>query len=160
MDDLHAAVYDLVKRFVERQRLPYEVIKKYRPHLVGIIRPRPSKEYLIATFKGYWGDNNEWKYRLHGGGCHLTHTITEEVIGWDSPDLRRFDPYWFTDWLSWILKQDTDFPCPSVVLATVSEQGDDFRKRVFEILAKLHQLGKLGDYPDRTNRYELLIEVK
>jgi hypothetical protein len=158
MDDLHAAVYDLVQRFVERQRLPYEVIKKYRPHWLDRTQPRPGKEYASITQWGYWGDDKEWKYFLHGVGCLLTQVITQEVIDWDCPNLYCFDQYSFARWLHWFLSQNPSDQSVFTLLPKMDEQGDDFRNRIIEILAKLHQLGKLRDYPGHAKRYELLIE--
>jgi hypothetical protein len=109
MDTLSAAIYHLIERFVQRQQLPLEVIQKFRPHWIDSTKARPSKEYASATQLGYWGQDNEWAYFLHGRGCQLTHTITGEIVEWDAPDPYRFDPYWFARWLAWFLKQNRHY---------------------------------------------------
>jgi hypothetical protein len=62
MNTTESGVYSLVKRFVQRQSLAFDVLKAFRPYLVGSADRRPSKEYMKATFKGYWGTDNEWQY--------------------------------------------------------------------------------------------------
>src|SRR5690242_15998807 len=95
MNSLQTATHHLIEKFVERQKLPYEVIKKFRPYWVGLSDRRSNKEYISATGHGHWGQDNEWDYYLHGVGCKLTHKITGEVINWDASNLKHFDPYWF-----------------------------------------------------------------
>jgi hypothetical protein len=112
VDALLDAVYLLVERFVQRQQLPLEVIREFRPYWVDSTKHRPSKKYASATGTGYWGENNEWRYYLHGVGCRLIHTITGEPVDWDASDPYRFDPYWFVEWLSWFLRQNVFFRQP------------------------------------------------
>jgi hypothetical protein len=157
MDALQSAVFHFVERFVERQQLPYQVIRKYRPHLVGLSDRRPSKEYLSSTWRGRWGQENEWDYYLHGGGCRLTHTISGEQIEWDASNLRHFDPYWFVNWLEWFLRQDVTDQDAQIILMAVNEKDDQFRTRIFDILQQIYQAGKLYYYPDRTSKYELIV---
>lgn len=94
VDTLSSAVYLLLERFIQRQQLAFDVIQKFRPHLIDPTKRRPTKEYASATQWGYWGQDNEWNYFLHGVGCRLIHAITGEPIDWDVSDLDRFDPYW------------------------------------------------------------------
>lgn len=158
LDALQAAVYRLVQRYVQRQRLPFEVIQKYRPRWVDSTQRRPSKEYASATGWGHWGQDNEWEYVLHGIGCRLTHTITGECIDWDAPNLYRFDPNWFVgQWLAWFLQKNAEDEAASIILTALPEQGDAFRKKIFDVLEQLHQSGKLRLYPDSTNKYELIV---
>src|SRR5258706_3147711 len=158
MDALQAAVFHLIERFVQRQQIPFEVIQKFRAHLVDSTKLRStSKEYISATGRGYWGQANEWQYSLHGGGCRLTHTITGEVIDWDAPDLNRFDPYWFVGWLQWYLSQNTNDQDARIILMAINAQDGQFRNRIFDILEQIHQVGKLYYYPDSTNKYALIV---
>ena len=55
---------------------------------------------------GVWrdGDQNEWRYFLHGGGCLLTNRITKEPIDWDCPNRLAFDSGFFCRHLAWQLK--------------------------------------------------------
>ncbi len=159
MDALQAAIYRLIELYVQRQRLPFEVIRRFRPHLIDSSQPRSrSKEYLSATQIGHWGEGGEWRYFLHGGGCRLTHTVTGEVIDWDAPDLNRFDPYWFVGWLTWFLKENAGDEGASITLKLVEVKEEEaFREKIFDVLEQLCQSGKLRSYPDRTNKYELIV---
>ena len=125
--------------------------------IVPQMSTEPSKEYISATGRGYWGQANEWQYSLHGGGCRLTHTITGEVIDWDAPDLNRFDPYWFVGWLQWYLSQNTNDQDARIILMAINAQDGQFRNRIFDILEQIHQVGKLYYYPDSTNKYALIV---
>jgi hypothetical protein len=140
MNDEQTEVYCLVAEFARRQELVHDVLRQHRPHLVptpGERPPRPSKEQATATQRGRWG---EWQYRIHGGGCSLVHQATGEPIQWDSPELRRFDPSLFMDWLTW--------------RAAKGSCSIDLRE-VPRILAELARLGVLIHDPDRTNAYEV-----
>lgn len=140
MNDEQSKVYSLVRDFVRRQELAHAVLRQYRPHLVpapGEKPQRPSKEEATATQRGRWG---EWHYRIHGGGCSLVHEATREPIQWDSPDLRRFDPHWLIDWLTW--------------RAGTTSGGFEVTE-VPRVLAELATLGLLIVHPDRTNCYEV-----
>src|SRR5260221_12361691 len=96
MDALQAAVFHLIERFVQRQQLPFEVIQKFRAHLVDSTKLRSTtKEYISATERGYWGKANEWQYSQLGGGCRLTLRFTGRVMNWDAPVLNRLVHYGF-----------------------------------------------------------------
>ena len=158
MNALQSAVYSLVKLFVERQKIALAITKELRPHFfatTGEELRRPSKEYLRATYKGYWGKDHEWEYFFHGEGCRLIHTITQESIDWDSPDVQRFDPYWFAYWVEWWLRQNDD-AVAQIIMSELNNQNDGLRNLLFGVLKQLHQLEMLRFYPDRTNMYELI----
>ncbi len=157
MNALQMAVYGLVEQFVQRQSIPFEVIRKYRPHLVDSSKRRSTdRAYLSSTASGFWGEANEWEYRLHGGGCHVIQVETREVIGWDAPNLRRFDPYWLVDWIRWYMKQFPQSQPTLTLLPLVDTSEEDCRHRIFAILDELHRLHKLHYHPDSTNKYELV----
>ncbi|MEP7285623.1 MAG: hypothetical protein ABI947_07645 [Chloroflexota bacterium] len=157
MDTLQASVDHLIRRFVQRQQLPLEVIRQFRPHMVDSTKRRPSKEYASATGSGHWGDDNEWEYLLHGGGCRLIHTVTGEVIDWNAPNPYRFDSDSFVWWLTWFLAQNTEDESTSIILGQVNDQGDAFRNKIFAILEQLYQAGTLRRHsPDYPNNYELM----
>ncbi len=153
------AVYSLVKEFVQRQSLVYDALKDIRPDFVGVTdeeRRRPSKDYIRATQKGNWGKNKEWTYYIHGGGCALTHAITGEPIEWDAPDLHRFDPYWFVNWVKWRVRQNAAAEIVGAISSRIEDQDEEFRKFIFDILGQLSRLGLLRYHPERTNMYELV----
>jgi hypothetical protein len=160
MDAIQTAIYTLLEKFVERQKIPYEVIKKYRAFFVDPSQRRShDKEYWRSTALGFWGDANEWKYFLHGAGCHVTHIETGEVIGWDAATLTRFDPYWLADWIHWYAAYHPDDPLSLVVAPLIANDHSDTAKNLFPILDQLHQLGKLSYDPTPTNKYELIREA-
>ncbi len=159
MNSLQVAVYDLIEKYVQRQIVPFEVIREYRSHLVdSSTRRSTNKAYLKATQMGFWGESNEWEYMLHGGGCHVTNVATREVIGWDASNLRRFDPYWLVDWVHWYVNQNSLSKAALLLAPLVVKSDEDCRRSIFEILDQLHTLGKLHKYPDGTNKYELVSE--
>jgi hypothetical protein len=127
---------------------------------IGLIQPNIAP----VTGTGYWGENNEWRYYLHGVGCRLIHTITDEIVDWDASDPYRFDPYWFVEWLSWFLKQNVFFRQPTeekailTISSMIDEQNKDgFRKKILAVLEQLHQQGRLLCPPDYTNKYKLIV---
>jgi hypothetical protein len=159
MTPLQAVLYSLITLFVERQRVPFEVIQKYRAYLVDPAERRShDKAYLSATHMGFWGEANEWEYRLHGGGCHVRQLMTGEVIGWNAPNLQRFDPYWLVDWVRWYVQQHGQDNAVLLLVPLVGQSEEACRQSLFEMLEQLHKIGKLTFYPDSTNKYELVTE--
>ena len=100
------SMYRLVTLFVSRQSLVFQAIKKLRPQILvstqaldkqQIELPRGSRFDTPQT--GYWGADEEWRYYLHGLGCRIVNTTTQEPIEWNAPELQSFDKYWFINWL-------------------------------------------------------------
>ena len=166
LDAIEQSVYSLVKKFVERQSLVLAVINDIRPDLLNgypgeEIRPRPSKEYIRATTTGYWGKDHEWEYYFHGIGCRLTHKTTKECIEWNATNIKNFDPYWFCNWVQWLLGQSVEDESEKEMIDTLesrikSKDIEDTRKIVFELLNQLRDKGWLIYDPSRTDMYALL----
>jgi len=73
-----------------------------------------KRNFKLFPQKGIWTDDNGqvWEYYMHGGGCCLIHTITGEIIDWDCPDTKSFDPFKFSYHLLWQLEnQKEKYPC-------------------------------------------------
>ena len=158
LNDIQVAVHSLVSRFVQRQNLALAALSEIRPDLLD--RPgekpvRPTKEYMKSTQSGYWGDDNEWRYFIHGRGCRLVHTKTKEPIEWDGPDVQRFDPDWFVNWLDWLRTQRDKSEAIRLIEARCQEDHESVQILIFNVLDQLQQAGVLRLHPDRTNRYEL-----
>jgi hypothetical protein len=150
-------VYSLVTRFVQRQKLALAALSEIRPDLLGGPgKPvRPSKEDIKSTQSGYWGRDKEWRYFLHGRGCRLVHTVTGEPIEWDAPDVQRFDPHWFVNWLNWLRAQKDTSEAIRMIETEGKERNMDVQILILNVLDELGQAGVLRLHPDRTNRYEL-----
>jgi hypothetical protein len=105
---------ELVKIFVERQQLVLAALLELRPGWPIMYRFNQftnEEEQVKAVMQtlsnppsGLWGDENQWQYGTHGGGCLLVHTITGEPLEWDAPEVDVFDRYWFGDWVRWYAK--------------------------------------------------------
>jgi len=159
MNSIQLAVHSLVSSFVQRQKLVLAALSEIRPDLLDMVgekRVRPTKEYIKLTQSGYWGEDKEWRYFIHGRGCRLIHTVTKEPIEWDAPDVQRFDPYWFVNWVNWLLTQGDENKIIPIIKSRIEEQTDGLRNLIFDLLEQLQQLGALRYYPDRTNMYELV----
>ncbi|MHB8629078.1 MAG: DUF6896 domain-containing protein [Aggregatilineales bacterium] len=155
------AVYTLVKKFVERQRIVFGAIVELRPDRAaawGMIPVDQLPEHLRVRdkysiiFRGDWGDNKEWHYFLHGGGCRLIHSTTGEPIEWDAPNVQRFDRHWFANWVKWTLTQRNEEPA----IVTIKSQeiaSDRLESFLLTILDQLQILGMLiageGNYSNK-----------
>src|SRR5260221_11415033 len=103
MNTVQSDIYSLIRKFVERQKLALSIIEDLHPDFLlrddllkdGLIDELldATKTYSHVPQKGYWGENNEWEYFFHGGGCRLIHSMTREPIDWDPPEILRFDKY-------------------------------------------------------------------
>lgn len=154
LNPTQSAILELIKRFVERQRLVYDALKDLQPDKILRMEKQGSPK-LWAKLRikhaydpaiGLWGDNDEWHYRLHGIGCHLTHTITGEIIGWDVGNRNHFDWHWFTDWLAWLLQSDTDDDIVTSIRPKFEYGGKyntELYKQIEPILLELAEVGVL-----------------
>lgn len=112
-EEIEQSMYELICRFTSRQNLVFQVLKELRPRIListGAITGENLEKSLRFNIpqSGYWGTNQEWKYFIHGLGCKLVHTTTEEPIEWNAPDVKAFDKYWFVNWIKWYLKQPSE----------------------------------------------------
>ena len=164
MDELQSAIYRLLKRFVSRQVLNLRAVEEMRPQfMVMARRDAPTEELLRAMQdqpdspeRGYTGDNNQWSYVFHGLGCRLTHTITQEVIDWDAPDVNAFDAWFFLKWLEWLLKYEADSEDAVIVQKAFDSHGGEFWDFVRERIQHLEEAGLIMQSEQYRNKYTLL----
>lgn len=157
----------LLQRYVERQAIVLAAMRQFRPHLFmrsysGEWTSEIIDQYTRAREQaahtppsGYWGDNNEWKYFLHGGGCRLIHTVTGEPINWDATKLERFDKFWFLDYLVWLFANDPTDAAVAVLQPLWPRDTAPLREFTFTLLEQLSELGILSEM-DSQNKYTLL----
>ena len=149
MDELQSAIHRLLKRFVSRQVLALRAIEEMRPAKMFMRNNDYSVQKYIeanevsANFPtiGYTGENNEWQYFFHGAGCRLTHTITQEPVEWDAPDVNAFDSYWFVNWLEWLLNYEATGEDATIVRKAFDSYGGTFREFVFAQTQGLEKAG-------------------
>lgn len=179
LNTIQSATYILIQKFVQRQALVLEALRDLRPDLVIRLEnsskselpagyTRESWQALVLDYArrpatGDWGENKEWAYFLHGNGCRLTHKVTQERIEWDWGPLRRFDRFWFANYVKWLVDQDIE----DKAIRTIREwykQGADLGLEheptygptydaVFPILEQLCQKGLIS----KREQYYLLI---
>jgi len=156
VNGIQSAVHSLASSFVQRQNFALAALSEIRPDLLDENRIRPTKEYIKSTQSGYWGEDKEWRYFIHGRGCRLIHRVTGEPIEWDGPEVQRFDPYWFLNWVVWLLTQeDKSEPIRTIKALCENLHDEDVKTLIFSVLDQLQQAGVLLCHPDRTNQYEL-----
>lgn len=166
VNDLQVAVHSLIKKYCDRQSIVLDALRDLRPDMVMRLEGNISgSEYTEMRLKyakepgrGYWGNDNEWAYRLHGIGCHLTHTQTGEIIGWDIGSLRRFDFNWFVDHLKWSCQFDAFDPDVEVVRSKLYPNSKDLRQLrdlITEVFIQLSDTGYIK--PARESHRFILI---
>jgi Domain of unknown function (DUF6896) len=88
-----------------QEKIKQEIAKANDPRVQKMLQLalRALERALPQT--GIWrdGENNEWRYFLHGSGCRLTNTQTGEPIDWDCPDVNKYDKWKFMFHLLWQL---------------------------------------------------------
>jgi hypothetical protein len=149
---IQISLYKLVEVFVARQEVVLKAMKELRPDIVaryeGTYMPEMlaqlTLEYSRHPQTGYWGENQEWEYFLHGGGCRLTHRTTGEPIEWDVGSLKRFDKTWFVNWLIWLVETFTRSG-----YADNSSKKDKIRDDVYRVLEELEK----GNLLTKENQY-------
>jgi len=84
-----------------------EPTNEFEKEIYAVLR---HSEEIRVPRKGVWKDQSgqEWNYILHGGGCLLINSETQEPIDWDCPNPSAFDEFFFNTHLEWRLKQDDD----------------------------------------------------
>ena len=144
MDDLQREVYLLLKQFVARQQIPFQMMRKHRRDFDFSQYLPIGDEYIEVKPLGAWEQDDEWDYFLHGAGCKVTHKISGEVIQWDARALNHFDVRWFVEWLVWRIKNQPD-DSSALIRNVLTENPNPyvFRKEVADILETLEQSGKV-----------------
>jgi len=164
---IHVAILTLVQGYVERQAIVLTSMQQLHSPVFILSYSDEWTDELIDQYRqavedaahipqrGYWGDNNEWQYFLHGGGCRLIHTLTGEPLNWDAPKVERFDKFWFLDYLVWLLTNDSTDTAVVVLQPEWPRDSDAQREFTFTLLEQLYQCGKLSKM-DSQNKYTLL----
>ena len=161
--ELRSSLISLLEEYVRRQSLVLKALRDLRPDIVMRSRNEGTPEERAQLTKvhyqtpqsGYWGDKNEWQYFVHGIGCRLIHTSTQEPVEWDAGDVRRFDRDWFLYYLEWAIKYKPQDPNVSTLIEATEESDQSLKALVFSELERLHQEGILSK-PDQQFRYTLL----
>jgi hypothetical protein len=84
-----------------------EPVNEFEKEIYAVLR---HSEEIRVPRKGVWKDQSgqEWNYILHGGGCFLINSETQEPIDWDCPNPKAFDEFFFNTHLEWRLHQGDD----------------------------------------------------
>ena len=169
LDSGQAAFLILVRRFVERQKLVYQVMEEIRPDKLMFVRMyeqhqgKPTEEDFSAYSEyakwfvetpqgGWWG---EWVYFFHGAGCRLMNILTGEPIDWEAPDVDRFDRFFFSDYLKWAFKRNAADPVVAEVHARYLLNNGKVKHFVHTQLEHLASAGYLSK-DDADISYRLL----
>ncbi len=99
----------VILMYVERQAIVKTALQELCPEIIEYKLTNDHDKYMdfLSTphpnrrSSGFWGDQKQWDYFVHGFGCWLTHTITGEPIDWDAPDVNVFDYYKFERYAIW-----------------------------------------------------------
>ena len=119
------AFQNLIVYFLERQRLVMLAMLDVSPVLLTMdgadilsIDLTPYIELFqekhahiqdpMDMYQGIW--KRDWKYRLHGIGCKLTHIHTNEPLEWDAPNSHAFRFDWFWEHLMWRMEFEAQDP--------------------------------------------------
>lgn len=172
LTELQTTVLSLAKKFAQRQSVVLEAMRDLRPDLTKDHERIETQEEWIAFKReimkkpnpGYWGENSEWEYILHGPGCRLTHVYTGEVIEWDFGELNSFNIDWFSKHLQSLLIHDVYHEALLFMKSILPDaerinelSEDDFMQQLWEwrkqhIEPVLEQLCELG-YLKKGNSY-------
>jgi hypothetical protein len=158
LNDVQQLILTLIQQFVERQSIVLEAMKDlyFDPGMWLDETPRSwsilSRQYSLKSPMGIWiKDSVIWKYRLHGPGCDLVNQETGEPVQWDAPNLRRFDRYWFFNWIYWWIEQNQD-QAVFTTMTVADRKTESFRTYIFKELYQLETLGTIvrdDPYPVR-----------
>jgi hypothetical protein len=151
LNKIQQQIFVLIQQFLERQALVLEVLEDLRPDIVLQSRShnkKSTREYLLEIQKlrrqyskipnpGFWGENQEWEYYIHGLGCRLKHVITAEVIEWDLPDLNIFDSFWFIAYIEWLFKSNIEDDNIQMVKEFQIKNNLTLQEIIFPVLEQL-----------------------
>ena len=86
-------------------KIKQEIAKTNDPYIQKMLELALRATERELPQEGVWrdGENNEWRYFLHGSGCRLTNIKTGEPIDWDCPDVNKYDKWKFMFLLIWQL---------------------------------------------------------
>ena len=88
-----------------QDKIKREIAKTNDPHIQKMLQLALRATGRELPQGGVWhdGENNEWRYFLHGSGCRLTNVKTGEPIDWDCPDVHKYNKWKFMFHLIWQL---------------------------------------------------------
>lgn len=77
--------------------------------------------------RGVWFDSTGavWNYYLHGCGCRLEHQTSGEPLDWDCPDVDTFDPYFFEEYVAWLVRQSDGDRGMDALRQVLAQQGGE-----------------------------------
>lgn len=146
MEPVLESMLALLRHYVERQYIVFRALQDLRPnffidpHSLQYVVDLPSYQLgFKAPQIGYWGENNEWKYFLHGLGCWLTHTITREPIDWDVPNPQVLDLFFFSRHLQWRMEYHADHTDVAIVANVFRQQDESLLGSLEMLMVALHQ---------------------
>src|SRR5688572_10367890 len=161
MDEVQNAIYRLVQRFVERQKIVGDAIEELRPDLRGLEDGLPDEERLrrklmrIRVPTQLWGKDQEWECFVHGHGCRMTNRKTGEMLDWDVDDLHVFHGAVFAHWLAWIMNAQPNHEACAILTPAIGQLNpDQLRTWVFEHFAESQLI--VCENPPDCNLYRLL----
>lgn len=137
--NLENAILSLVRTYIERQQLVFDVIQALRPDMFVIadksipvmVVIEMAQKYADVPQIGIWqNDEGVWDRFFHGNGCRLTHQITGEVIDWDAPDTEIFDSWKFLYWIKWAIETKPDHLADEVASLSSAATTDNEIERV------------------------------
>ncbi len=163
LSNIQHAIFATILKYVERQKIALEAIIDLRPDIWILTSGENLNEELIKRTEvsvhtpqsGHWGTGKEWSYFIHGLGIRLLHTITQEPIEWDAPDINTFDRYWFVNYVEWLLNQHSEEQTLSTIRTSLVKNGDTMQANIFQILDQLVLAGILSG-PYKTNKYTVI----
>jgi hypothetical protein len=148
---LETVILSLVRTFIERQQVVFDVINTLRPDMFAIADKSVTDMQLIEIVQKYshvsqsgvWhSDEGIWDYFFHGNGCRLTHQRTGEVIDWDAPNVQMFDPWKFLYWIKWAVATKPDHLSEAVdSLSSAAATHNEIKKIVNTALRTLTDKG-------------------
>jgi hypothetical protein len=150
MKTIEDTVQSLIQKYIDRQLIVLAAIKDLRPKF--LLNTTPAEALYLAALEaqvdgipdvGYWGDENEWSYHIHGGGCRLIHTVTEEPIDWNAPNPEVFDLFSFLKHLEWEMEQESENDDITIIKHNFRAQSRTLREFVLDIVNILCQNDRL-----------------
>ena len=153
LNSTDSILLNLIKIFLRRQELVYQVIGDIRPWVLDADKKyQLTKEEAKKTAQGHW-KINEWQFKMHGPGCKIINTTTKEPINWDPPNLYCFDLYFFLEWLEWCGQQKETETLTKIYCEDLSENNGNV---LLEKLDHFVSIGLLKKNPDCFTKYTLM----
>lgn len=144
LSPIETAVYDLVRRYIERQETARDALKEVRPDALFYHDKDATGEMVAAMVQAHMhktsGEWHDWDFTIIDKGIRLVHRTTQEPIEWEAPDVNTFQRDALLNWAEWYLGQPSSADLLLIFAGGLGDNQVSLTELVFPTLNRFVRL--------------------